>query len=171
MVSSVGELDGWRYCPRCGEGIEKTEAHVRCPACAFQAWAKPAPGTEAVILDEDERVLLGRRVFDPGAGKWDLPGGFLEEHEDPVAALRREVREETGLELEEPEFVGFYLEPYDNRTVLCITWLARSSGGTAVAGDDLAEVRWFEPDELPLDELAFAHYPQALRDALRHEHP
>jgi 8-oxo-dGTP diphosphatase len=169
MVSSVGELDDWRFCPRCGEAIEKNEGAARCVACGFRAWAKPAPGTEAVILDATGRVLLGRRAFDPGAGRWDLPGGFLEEHEDPLGALHREVGEETGLEIAPQAFVGFYLEPYANRTVLCITWVARVIGGEERAGDDLAELRWFSRGELPLDELAFSHYRQALSDAFRYE--
>ena len=125
------------------------------------------PGAEAVILDESARVLLGRRACDPALGRWDLPGGFIDEHEEPVAALRREVREETGLEIDALEFVGHYLEPYEGRTVLCLTWRARVGGGHECAGDDLAELQWFEQDALPLDELAFTHYRQALADALR----
>jgi ADP-ribose pyrophosphatase YjhB (NUDIX family) len=160
-------LDGWRFCPRCGEAIAKHDGYVECDGCGFRVYANSVPGTEAVILDEDGRVLLGRRTFDPGAGLWDLPGGFLNEAEEPLAALVREVREETGLEIATRAFVGFYLEPYDGRTVLCLTWLAERVSGVARAGDDLAELKWFAQDELPLGELAFTHYPQALSDALR----
>ena len=123
-----------------------------------------------MIVDDAGRVLLGRRAFDPAAGRWDLPGGFLEEHEDPVTALRREVREETGLDVEPTTLVGFYLEPYENRVVLCITWLARVVGGEERAGDDLVELEWFARDAIPYDELAFAHYAAALSDAFRNEH-
>lgn len=140
-----------------------------CKACGFRAWANPAPGTEAVIVDDTGRVLLGRRAFDPAAGRWDLPGGFLEEQEEPLEALRREVREETGLEIEPTAFVGFYLEPYGNRFVLCITWLARVVGGSQRAGDDLRELQWFARDAIPCDDLAFSHYARALSDAFRHE--
>lgn len=122
-----------------------------------------------MILDASGRVLLGRRAFDPGIGLWDLPGGFLEEDEDPVTALHREVREETGLEIEPVSFVGFYLEPYDNRMVLCITWLARVAGGDEQAGDDLSELQWFARNEIPFDQLAFLHYERALSDGFRYE--
>lgn len=165
----MGEFDEWRFCPRCGEAIDSANSQVTCASCGFRTWANPVPGTEAVILDDDgRRVLLGRRAFDPAAGSWDLPGGFLEENEDPLTALRREVREETGLEIEPTSFVGFYLEPYDNRVVLCITWLARVTAGEERAGDDLAELRWFERDAVPYDDLAFTHYAAALSDAFRH---
>src|SRR5919202_375459 len=100
-------LDEWRYCPRCGEAIEKQHGQAECAACGFRAYANSVPGTEAVIVDDDGRVLLGRRAFDPAEGLWDLPRGFLDEHEEPLDALAREVREETGLEIAPRRFVGF----------------------------------------------------------------
>jgi ADP-ribose pyrophosphatase YjhB (NUDIX family) len=76
------------------------------------------------------------------------------------------VREETALEIEPGEFLGFWLEPYDGRIVLCLAWTARVSGEPR-AGDDLVELRWFEPDGLPgPSELAFSHYPEVLSAAL-----
>lgn len=163
----MGALDGWRFCPVCGEAIDKVEDRVECRACGFVGYANAVPGAEAVCFDERGRVLLGRRAFDPGLGLWDLPGGFLHEDEHPVDALRREVREETALELESLEFLGFWLEPYDGRIVLCLTWRARVTGEPR-PGDDLVELAWFEPGELPQpDELAFSHYPAALDAALR----
>jgi 8-oxo-dGTP diphosphatase len=117
-------------------------------------------------------VLLGRRAFDPGKGLWDLPGGFLHEDEHPLDGLRREIREETTLEIEPIDFLGFWLEPYDGRIVLCLAWTAHGRG-KAEAGDDLVELRWFDPDELPAPaELAFTHYPEVLSAALgrRDEH-
>ena len=165
----MGALDDWRFCPRCSEAIAKEGGHAVCPACGYRTYANPVPGTEAVVTDGEGRVLLGRRAFAPAAGLWDFPGGFLDEQEDPVTALRREVREETGLEIELAGFVGFYLEPYDGRTVLCLTWRAHAQPGNERPGDDLVELAWFPPAEIPLDELAFAHYRRALSDALGHE--
>ena len=170
MVRLVGALDGWRFCPICGEAIEKREDRVECPACGYVGYANAVPGAEAVCLDTDGRVLLGRRANDPGAGLWDLPGGFLHEDELPVNGLRREVREETGLELELVEFLGHWLEPYDGRIVLCLAWTAQASGD-ARAADDLVELRWFERDELPPPgELAFTHDPDVLRLAVGYQH-
>jgi 8-oxo-dGTP diphosphatase len=166
MVLLVGTLDEWNYCPRCGEAIEKVDDRAECRACGYVGYANAVPGAEAVCFDERGRVLLGRRAFDPGAGLWDLPGGFLHEDEHPLDGLRREVREETALEIEPLEFLGFWLEPYDGRIVLCLAWTARASGD-ARAGDDLAELRWFAPDELPpSSEFAFSHYSAALSDAV-----
>jgi len=167
----MGALDGWRFCPICGEAIEKFEDRVECRACGNVSYANAVPGAEAVCFDDDGRVLLGRRAYDPGKGRWDLPGGFLHEDEHPLDALRREVREETALEIEPRDFLGFWLEPYDGRIVLCLAWTALVHGD-ARPGDDLVELRWFERDELPgAAELAFSHYPEVLSAALGHADP
>jgi len=166
MVLLVSVLDGWKFCPVCGEAIDKVEDRAECRACGYVGYANPVPGAEAVCFDDRGRVLLGRRAFDPGAGLWDLPGGFIHEDEHPLDALRREIREETALDIDPVDFLGFWLEPYDGRMVLCLAWTARVSGEGS-AGDDLVELCWFDQDALPApDELAFTHYPEVLSAAV-----
>lgn len=165
-------LDGWRFCPRCGAEGEHRGDHVACRACGHVVWANSVPGVEAVI-ERDGRILLARRADQPAKGLWDLPGGFPDEGEDPLDALRREVREETGLELDEVELLGVWIEPdYAGRSVFSVTYAARAFAGEAHAADDVAEVRWVAPGELPPDEeFAFVHTPAALRAwRARHEH-
>jgi ADP-ribose pyrophosphatase YjhB (NUDIX family) len=158
----VSILSGWRFCPRDATELVHEPDHLRCPACGERYWANSVPGVQ-VVLERDGLVLLGRRRDDPGAGRWDLPGGFLHEGEGPLDGLRREVREETGLEVEQLEFLGSWNEPYWNRTVLCLTWLGRAAGGEERPGDDLVELAWFSPDDRPRDgELAFATFEEIL---------
>jgi ADP-ribose pyrophosphatase YjhB (NUDIX family) len=162
----MGALDGWRFCPICGEAIDNNGDRVECRACGYVGYANAVPGAEAVCFDAAGRVLLGRRANEPAAGLWDLPGGFLHEDELPEEGLRREVREETGLELELLDFLGHWLEPYDGRIVLSLVWTARASG-EAHAADDLVELRWFDRDELPSRaDLAFKHQADVLAAAL-----
>jgi ADP-ribose pyrophosphatase YjhB (NUDIX family) len=169
-VPTVGALDDWRFCPICAEAIEKVDDRAECRACGYVGYANAVPAAEAVCFDDRGGVLLGRRARDPGAGLWDLPGGFMHEDEHPLDALRRELREETALEIEPAHFLGHWLEPYDSRIVLCLAWTGHAHG-TARAGDDLVEVRWFEPEELPPPHgLAFDHYPEVLSAALGHKH-
>ena len=92
----MSALDGWRFCPRCSAGLTRERDHRRCSGCGERYWANAIPGVQG-ILERDGRVLLARRALEPRRGHWDLPGGFLEETEDPVDGLRREFREETGL--------------------------------------------------------------------------
>lgn len=168
----MGFLDGWRHCPRCGAEGEHRGDHFACGTCGHVVWANPAPAVQALV-ERDGRLLLARRARNPSIGLWDLPGGFLEEDEHPLDALRRELREETGLEVEPGDFVGVWMEPgYEDRTVLCLTWDAHAVSGREAAADDVAELRWFAPDELPPDEeLAFLHFRELLRLwRARHEH-
>jgi len=165
----VGLLDGWKYCPRCAAALAGDPGRLECASCGFVAYGNSVPGAEAIVFDDDGRILLGRRRFEPRAGYWDLPGGFLHEGEEPLAGLRREIREETGLEVEPLRFLGLWNEPYDGRIVLCLTWVVRARGDARPA-DDLDELRWFGADELPWEELAFTHYAPALSRALREQH-
>jgi ADP-ribose pyrophosphatase YjhB (NUDIX family) len=156
----MGLLDGWRFCPRCGGEASIDGERLRCGVCGHVVWATPSLAACALCEDEARRVLLVRREHQPSRGKWDAPGGFVGEGEHPVDALRREVREETGLEVDEREFIGAWVDDYVDehaaRKVVVLYWRVAIVGGGARAGDDAAEVRWFARNELPSpDDLAF----------------
>lgn len=156
----MGVLDNWRFCPRCGGELNHAVDHLLCAACGERYWANAIPGVQG-ILERDGHVLLARRANDPRRGHWDLPGGFLNEAEAPVAGLRREFREETGLEVEPVELMRIDIEPYEDRHVFSVTWIVRADG-EPVAADDVDELRWFPRDDLP-DEMAFPGQEQVLR--------
>ena len=119
-VSRMGLLDGWRFCPRCGVrgAASRAELHVR--EVRPRRYGRTRCPASQALVERDGRVLLGRRRDDPAAGLWDLPGGFVDEHEHPLDALRRELREETGLEIEPVEFLGIWMQPYAGRIVLSL---------------------------------------------------
>lgn len=164
----MGELDGWRLCPRCGADLVVEPDHLRCPACGAHYWANAAPAVQGV-LERDGRVLLARRALEPRRGHWDLPGGFLRESEEPLDGLRREFLEETGLAIEPLELLRIDIEPYDERFVFSVTWIVTGEGEPAPA-DDAAELRWFAPEELP-GELAFPGQTHVLHAWLERREP
>lgn len=143
---------------------------VECPECGFERYANALPAVAALVVDHEGRVLLARRAHEPDAGLWDTLGGFLEEDEHPEVGLRREVREEAGVEIEIGAFVGAYPDRYgdgdDAPVALNLVWQVTVRGDDFVPADDVSEVRWFERDELPAqDELAFRWLARCLRDA------
>jgi 8-oxo-dGTP diphosphatase len=167
-------LDARTTCPVCGAGVEPQDAgaKVECGACGFVYYAHSSVTACALVVDGAGRLLLARRANPPFEGKWDLPGGFVAEGEHPLDAVRRELREETGLDVEPERFVGVWMDRYGEHGsgvhTLNLYWTARAEG-EPFAADDVSEVGWFAADALPRPaELAF-HIPSVL-DAWRNEH-
>jgi ADP-ribose pyrophosphatase YjhB (NUDIX family) len=164
-MPAASDLESWRRCPRCGETLEHENGSVRCAACGLTVYANPAPTASAIILDDGGRVLLARRAAEPGRGFWDLLGGFIDEDEAPLDALRREIDEEIAVEVEPREFVGGFADRYgeDGPPTVNFYWTARVRGEPDPSGE-IAELRWFDRDELPpRDQFAFANTVEALR--------
>ena len=160
----MGELVGWKFCPRCRTELRGDRQRLECPECGFVAYASSKATAGALVEDDEGRLLLARRAHEPFRGRWDIPGGFLEEGEHPLDGLRRELREETGLEVEPLEFLGIWIDRYGGdssaEATLNLYWTARVTGGEAAPADDVDDLRWFERAELPgRDELAFENVP------------
>jgi NAD+ diphosphatase len=162
-------LHGWRTCPRCEGRLENDGARAVCQGtCGSTYYANSAPCVSALVEDDDGRVLLARRAVEPYRGLWDPLGGFLEEGEHPVDGLRRELVEEAGLHCEPVRFLGTWMDFYGDApeaaATLNLYWTMRIVSGEPVAADDVAELRWFAPDELPsAGQLAFSVVEDALK--------
>ena len=115
---------------------------------------RPYIGIGALIFDGD-RILMVERGHEPLKGWWSLPGGILETGEKLADGIRREVREETGLEIE-PEGVFEIFERImpdaGGRTeyhYVLIDYVCRITGGELCAGDDVCAVEWVRRRDLP----------------------
>jgi 8-oxo-dGTP diphosphatase len=169
----MGELEEWTFCPRCRNELAGDGARLGCAACGFVVYASSKP-TAGALCVEDGSVLLARRAEEPFEGRWDIPGGFLEEGEDPLDGLKRELKEETGLDVAPERFLGIWIDRYGGdstaEATLNLYWTARILSGEPKPADDVSELRWFDRDALPRsDELAFENVPLVLA-VWRNEH-
>lgn len=94
-------LSLFKFCPKCGsnEFNVKNEDSKKCDACGFVYYFNSASSIVAVIENSNNEILVSRRAKDPAKGTFDLPGGFAERHETIEETVRREVLEETRLEI------------------------------------------------------------------------
>ncbi|MFQ5510724.1 MAG: NUDIX hydrolase [Candidatus Krumholzibacteriia bacterium] len=159
----------FEFCPLCGRGLvermPENEDRVRrvCDSCGYVHYENPTPAA-GVIVVEDGRVLLVKRKYEPKAGLWTLPAGFVESGEDAGACAVREAKEETNLDVEVVRLFDVYSALDDPRaTVVLILYLCRRTGGELACGDDAVDARFFALDSLP-DGIAFRAHRNALRD-------
>ena len=157
------------FCPRCATAMVSADDHgtVRptCPKCGYIWYRNPVPAA-GVVLVEKGRVLLVKRRWDPRAGSWCLPAGFMEAGETPEQTALRELEEETGVIAQLTGLFGVYAGFDDPRVrAVLILYAGVSTGGTLRAGDDAIDLAWYPLDALP-DDLAFASHRQALAELI-----
>ena len=139
---------------------------ARFPLAGGQAAGRTMVGA---MLVRDGRVLLGLRRRDRRVAPavWDVPGGHVEPGESPRTALRRELREELGIEAELAGPLRRLVDPALGATLWL--WAVHHWAGAPrnAAPDEHDELRWFRPDELGALPLAHASYPNLAEEAVR----
>lgn len=159
-----------RFCQACGGGLaprflpEEGRERLVCTACDFVHYLNPKLVSN-VLPERDGRVLLLRRGIEPSYGRWAFPGGYLELGESAQEGAEREALEEVGLTVTAGELLGVYTRVAHG--VVVLVFRSALVSGQPVAGAETLEMRWFGPDEIPWDELAFETTAAALRDWLR----
>jgi ADP-ribose pyrophosphatase YjhB (NUDIX family) len=157
-------LEGLRFCPRCGATPRiDFPRSLHCDHCGYAAFYNPKPVAGAIPREPDGRLWLLRRGFDPAAGLWTFPGGFVDLGESVEDAARREAKEELEIDVELTGLVGVYSRPEDR--VMLVVYAATLTGEPRPT-PEAPEIRAFAPDDVPWSELAFWSTEQALRDLL-----
>jgi ADP-ribose pyrophosphatase YjhB (NUDIX family) len=159
-----------RYCMHCGQRLATavpegdTQRRLVCLDCGFIHYLNPRPVAGAIPVREDGMLLLVRRAIEPRRGTWVFPGGYMDVGETAEEAAVRETLEEAHLELRDLSLLGVYTRPGPG--VVVIVYEAVAVGEAAV-GHECSEFRWFEPHNIPWDELAFDSTTWALSDWAR----
>jgi ADP-ribose pyrophosphatase YjhB (NUDIX family) len=161
----------FRFCPVCGGALESRllragePERLVCTRCDFVFYLDPKVAVGTIICDEGDRILLVRRAIEPGYGKWVFPGGYVDRGEEVLVAAVREAREEAGLDVRIDRLVNIY--SYPGRAPVIIVYSATMLGGCLECDDEGLEARFFAPDAIPWDELAFQSTHDALREFLQ----
>lgn len=113
----------------------------------------------AIVFNDERKVLVLNHVLRPYSG-WGLPGGFIEAGEQPEAGIRRELREETGLELHNVQM--FKVRTLNRHIEMLFT--ATANGDVELKTNEIFDHGWFTPDTLP-EEMSPAQ-KRLIRDAI-----
>ena len=142
-------LDLFAYCPKCGSSHFNVndEKSKKCADCGFVYYFNVSAATVALILNENDELLVCRSAMEPAKGTLDLSGGFVDMHETGEEGVAREVMEETGLQVVETKYLfscpntylysGFLVHTLDQFFFCKVKSLDRVG-----AMDDVAEAFW-----------------------------
>jgi len=154
-------LEKFKYCPVCGSPHFKVNnfKSKKCGDCGFTYYANPCSATAAFIINDKDELLVVRRAKEPAKGTFDLPGGFCDMGETVEEGMRREIKEETGLDVDDIQYLFSSPNVYQYSGMgvhtLDMDYLVRIHGDaiTVHADDDAAEAFW-----IPLSQVKPADF-------------
>ena len=163
-------LDKFHFCPVCGSpqfSVNNFKSK-HCLSCGFTYYANPCSATAAFILNERGELLVARRGKEPAKDTLDLPGGFVDMDETIEQGMRREILEETGLEVDHLTYLfslpNRYL--YSGMTIHTIDMFYRvhvPSSVRPVAADDAAALTWMPLDQVHPEDFGLHSISEAVR--------
>jgi NADH pyrophosphatase NudC (nudix superfamily) len=159
------------FCPSCGTrfGEGDSDGGRKCPSCGRSWYRNPAP-TAAGVLVHDGKALVAVRGQEPDEGRLDVPGGFVEVDETPVEAVRREMNEELGIEVEvsDDDYVQSAAHQYgeEGEWLPSMGFRVHWVSGDISPADDVADVRWVRREELEDLDFAWPHDRELVRKVL-----
>lgn len=153
----------FKFCPRCGAEAKVSKRMMSCPSCGLDTYFSPKPVQEVVLQNKAGEYLFCVRAADPEAGRLDFPGGFVEPGETFEESLRREVKEELGIEINinDLEYLHSdyttYLFQGVNYNVVGTSFYAELPEGVEIKpADDVAGVEFYKLHDIPMDRLAWS---------------
>jgi len=150
----------FRFCPICADELASLHSgpdrgRLGCHRGHFVHYENPAV-TAFALVERDGHYLVLKRSQEPYRGRWELPGGFVEERETPAEAVRREIYEETGLRARALSIVGAYTSRYgdDGKWTVDVAFYCQAPEGELRLSDESSGSTWAAIEQMPT--LAFA---------------
>lgn len=166
-------LEQFRYCPKCGSSnfIIHNEKSKHCMNCGFTYYFNSCSATVAFIRNEKNELLICRRAKDPAKGTLDLSGGFIDMDETAEEGVAREVREETGLIVDNARYLFSLPNRYEYSNFLVHTLdmffeCEVQDTSFIAAKDDVADSFWMQLSDIHIDDFGLVSVRKGLKKYL-----
>jgi len=161
-------IDLMKYCPECGTRLEErwisADARERlvCVTCDAIRYENPRI-LVALMLTCGDRLLLCRRAQQPSLGTWTPPSGFMERGETLERAAVRETFEEAGVQIDPERLALYMVSSLPTISEVYVVFRAVAESESCRPGSESLEVGYFNEQEAPWSQLAYAEMPNFLR--------
>ncbi len=160
LMQDTHPLKVMRFCPRCGS----SEFHIdgvrslKCQSCGFHYYSNSSAAVAALVVDNNGKIMLTTRGIEPGYGKLDLPGGFVDPGESVENALKRELFEELGLKVKSYEYLGsapneYIFSEFSVFTIDLVFKVIPETMEGLKAMDDILSFRFYSEEEIDYNDI------------------
>ena len=166
-------LELFRYCPKCGSEYFEINSFKskHCSSCGFTYYQNPSSSTAAFILNAKGELLVVRRAKEPAKDTLDLPGGFVDNGETAEEGILREIKEETGLEGQQVEYLfsipNIYRYSGMDIHTLDMFYLCHVEEDEVRPADDVAECMWIPLGKVYVERFGLRSIRQAVHTFLQ----
>ncbi|MEG1574010.1 MAG: NUDIX domain-containing protein [Bacteroidales bacterium] len=168
-------LEIFRFCPACGSTkfVVNNIYSKRCEECGFVYYANPKAATVALIVNKNGELLVCRRAKDPSKGTLDLPGGFTDIGESAEEGVKREVKEETGLDVTHAKYLFSKpnIYPFSGMIehTMDLFFLCKvDSTENILAHDDVANTEFIPIEKLNPSDFGLASIREAVEEIVKY---
>lgn len=163
--------DAYKFCLLCGGTLEPKESYFNCMLCGHREYINPKAANGVILENEKGEILLVKRKGDPKKGYYDVPGGFIDAYETLETSVKREIKEELGLEIEMTQIIDGYSDTYlfdgIEYPTLNIMVAAKIISGEPTPSDDIDGYQYFSKEEVLKQKIAFPTVTQGIKDYLK----
>ena len=160
------------YCPICGSHHFEinSDKSRKCENCGFEMFMNPSAANVAFIMNDKGELLVEKRLREPAKGTLDLPGGFCDMYETAEEGIRREIKEETDIDVKDIEYLfsipNIYRYSGIDIHTLDMFYLCRIKGDVEIhAADDASECFWLPISEIHSEQFGLRSIRQAIYQA------
>lgn len=160
-----------KFCPKCGSPafIASGERSLKCMDCGFHLFINSAAAVAALVANEDGKLLLTTRGVEPGYGRLDLPGGFIDPGESAEEAVKRELTEELGMKVKSLEYIcsapnEYVFSAFSVFTLdMAFRVIPETSSGLK-AMDDILDFKFYAEKEIDYNQIPAPSIQQFVKD-------